>query len=196
MTAVSTGAGSTGRSTREGHATDWASLNANLRTLQYYSVGVGRVPGGVAVAGGLQDNGGSLLLPEDLTGTGKMGSPFGGDGGDIIVDPDDGCKILDEYVFLELWLTETCGRSDGAPGAIRDVSIVDPEPAVHGAVPRRFRQQALLDRGRPLPVAEPQWLRHSIRRGVAVGVRQRRRPLDDGDRRAERRGLLGLVRTL
>jgi hypothetical protein len=111
-----------------GHATDWASLNANLRTLQYYSVGVGRVAGGVAVAGGLQDNGGSLLLPEDLTGTGKMGSPFGGDGGDIIVDPDDGCKILDEYVFLELWLTETCGRSDGSAGAIRDVSIVDPSP--------------------------------------------------------------------
>ena len=28
---------------------------------------VGKVPGGVAVSGGLQDNGGSLLLPEDLT---------------------------------------------------------------------------------------------------------------------------------
>ncbi|HTM33307.1 MAG TPA: hypothetical protein VL263_18470, partial [Vicinamibacterales bacterium] len=111
-----------------GHATDWRSLNANLRTLQYYSVGVGRVPGGVAVAGGLQDNGGSLLLPEDRTGNGTMGSPFGGDGGDIIVDPDDGCKILDEYVYLELWLTETCGRSNGAPGAIRDVSITDPSP--------------------------------------------------------------------
>ena len=57
-----------------------------------------------------------------------MGSPFGGDGGDIIVDPDDGCKILDEYVYLELWLTETCGRSNGTPGAIRDVSITDPSP--------------------------------------------------------------------
>ena len=111
-----------------GHATDWRSLNANLRTLQYYSVGVGRVPGGVAVAGGLQDNGGSLLLPEDRTGNGKMGSPFGGDGGDIIVDPDDGCKILDEYVYLELWLTENCGRSDGSTAAIRDVSVPDPAP--------------------------------------------------------------------
>jgi hypothetical protein len=68
------------------------------------------------------------LLPEDRTGNGKMGSPFGGDGGDIIVDPDDGCKILDEYVYLELWLTETCGRSNGTPGAIRDVSIIDPSP--------------------------------------------------------------------
>ena len=111
-----------------GHGTDWRSLNANLRTLQYYSVGVGKVPGGVAVSGGLQDNGGSLLLPEDLGGSGKMGSPFGGDGGDIIVDPDDGCKILDEYVYLELWLTENCGRSNGSTRAVRDVSIVDPSP--------------------------------------------------------------------
>ena len=111
-----------------GHATDWRSLNANLRVLQYYSVGVGKVTGGVAVSGGLQDNGGSLLLPEDRSGSGAMGSPFGGDGGDIIVDPDDGCRILDEYVFLTLWLTETCGRSDGSVRAIRDVSIVDPSP--------------------------------------------------------------------
>jgi hypothetical protein len=111
-----------------GNATDWVSHNANLRTLQYYSVGVGLVEGGVAVAGGLQDNGGSLLLPEDRTGSGKMGSPFGGDGGDIIVDPDDGCKILDEYVYLTLWVTETCGRSDGTTHAIRDVSVPDPLP--------------------------------------------------------------------
>jgi hypothetical protein len=115
-----------GQVNSDGHATDWQNHNANLRTLQYYSVGVGKVPGGVAVAGGLQDNGGSLLLPEDATGT--MGSPFGGDGGDIIVDPDDGCRILDEYVYLELWLTETCGRSDGSTRAIRDVSIADPSP--------------------------------------------------------------------
>lgn len=106
----------------------WRSLNANLRTLQYYSVGVGKVPGGVAVAGGLQDNGGSLLLPEDLKNGGKMGSPFGGDGGDIIVDPDDGCKILDEYVFLDLWVTTNCGRSDGTTRVIRDVAPADPNP--------------------------------------------------------------------
>lgn len=106
----------------------WQNLNANLRTLQYYSVGVGTVPGGVAVVGGLQDNGGSLLLPEDRNGSGKMGSPFGGDGGDILVDPDDGCKILNEYVFLDLWLTENCGRSDGTVNVIRDVAPSDPNP--------------------------------------------------------------------
>lgn len=104
----------------------WKSLNANLRTLQYYSVGVGKVAGGVAVSGGLQDNGGSLLLPEDATGS--MGSPFGGDGGDTLVDPDDGCKILGEYVFLSLEVTTNCGRSDGTTHAIRDVSPGDPNP--------------------------------------------------------------------
>jgi hypothetical protein len=104
----------------------WKSLNANLRTLQYYSVGVGKVAGGVAISGGLQDNGGSLLLPEDATGS--MGSPFGGDGGDTLVDPDDGCKVLGEYVFLSLEMTTNCGRSDGTAHAIKDVSPGDPNP--------------------------------------------------------------------
>jgi len=118
-----------------GNATDWQSLNANLRTLQYYSVGVGKVlhgggDGGVAVAvsGGLQDNGGSLLLPEDFAVGGTMGAPFGGDGGDVLVDPDDGCKILGEYVDLSLEITTTCGRSDGTVHAIRDVAPGDPFP--------------------------------------------------------------------
>jgi hypothetical protein len=106
----------------------WQSLNANLRTLQYYYVGVGKVAGGVAVSGGLQDNGGSLLLPEDTTGNGRMGSPFGGDGGDVIVDPDDGCKIAQEYVYLDIEVTTNCGRSDGTVRAIRDVAPPDPFP--------------------------------------------------------------------
>jgi hypothetical protein len=107
-----------------GHATDWQNLNANLRTLQYYSVGVGKVGSGYAVSGGLQDNGGSLLLP----GASTMVSPFGGDGGDIIVDPDNGCKILDEYVFLTLWVTTNCGATDGSVSAVKDVSVNDPNP--------------------------------------------------------------------
>jgi len=104
----------------------WKSLNANLRTLQYYAVGAGKVANGVAVSGGLQDNGGSLLLPEDATGS--MGSPFGGDGGDVLVDPDDGCKIMGEYVFLDLEVTTNCGRSDGTTHAIIDVAPGDPNP--------------------------------------------------------------------
>ena len=111
-----------------GNATDWENLNANVRTLQYYSVAVGLVPGGVAVSGGLQDNGGSLLLPEDRTGSGMMGSPFGGDGGDTLVDPADGCKILGEYVYLAMQLTTNCGRSDGIVRSVVDVNPGDPFP--------------------------------------------------------------------
>jgi hypothetical protein len=119
------------------NATDWVSLNGNLRTLQYYSVGTGYVDtdgdgdvddtdraAGVAVFGGLQDNGGSLLLPGATT----MVSPFGGDGGDSIVDPNNGCNILDEYVYLTLWVTTNCGRTDGSTHAISDVSVPDPFP--------------------------------------------------------------------
>ena len=122
---------------RNGNATDWTSHNANLRTLQYYSVGTGWVDTdgdsdidatdkakGVAVFGGLQDNGGSLLMP----GSDTMVSPFGGDGGDSIVNPDNGCEILDEYVFLTLWITRTCGKTDGSFHAVKDVSVGDPNP--------------------------------------------------------------------
>jgi hypothetical protein len=111
-----------------GNAIDWQNLNANIRTLQYYSVAIGKVPGGVAVSGGLQDNGGSLLLPEDLAGSGMMGSPFGGDGGDTIVDPNDGCRILGEYVYLAMQATDNCGRSDGTTRSIRDLDPHDPNP--------------------------------------------------------------------
>jgi len=113
-----------GRVNANGNAIDWEDLNANIRTLQYYSVAVGKVPGGVAVSGGLQDNGGSLLLPGDS----RMGSPFGGDGGDTLVDPDDGCRIVQEYVYLAMELTENCGRSDGFVHAVRDIDPGDPNP--------------------------------------------------------------------
>jgi hypothetical protein len=106
-----------------GHATDWANHNVGLNTLQYYSVGTGRDPNhrGFAVAGGLQDNGGSLLR----AGAGKQVSPFGGDGGDIIVNPRNGCEILDEYVFLALWMTKNCGQSDGTVSAVFDITVPD-----------------------------------------------------------------------
>jgi hypothetical protein len=57
-----------------------------------------------------------------------MGSPFGGDGGDVLVDPDDGCKIMGEYVFLDLEVTTNCGRSDGTVHSIIDVNPGDPNP--------------------------------------------------------------------
>jgi hypothetical protein len=106
-----------------GHATDWTNHNKGLNTLQYYSAGTGRDPNhkGFLIAGGLQDNGGSLLRAR----ADEQVSPFGGDGGDIIINPRNGCQILNEYVFLTLWLTKNCGQSDGSTSAVFDVTVPD-----------------------------------------------------------------------
>ncbi|MEP6696910.1 MAG: hypothetical protein ABJA34_08525 [Pseudonocardiales bacterium] len=89
----------------------WNDLNATLHTLQYYFAGIGRWPsGGDAVWGGLQDNGVSLLKP----GAAQMVSPFGGDGGDVIVDPNDGRRAVNEYVYLAMARTQNGGVSDGS----------------------------------------------------------------------------------
>jgi hypothetical protein len=127
-----------------GHASDWVSHNTGLNTLQYYSVSVGTAPDQNNVltsvlVGGLQDNGGSLLFGTDSV----MGSPFGGDGGDTLVDPrpGQGCNILDEYVVLTMWVTNNCGRSDGTAHAIRDVSP--------GDVGARFIAPFTADRNNP-----------------------------------------------
>ena len=94
-----------------GHATDWKSLNdGTMDVLQYYSVGVGRDRGGLAVSGGMQDNGQSILRPGDRV----MGSNFGGDGGDTIVDPRNGCNIAEEYVYLDVWVTNNCAVNNGS----------------------------------------------------------------------------------
>jgi hypothetical protein len=132
-----------------GHATDWRSLNdGTIDALQYYAVGVGKInptvhkitsdrsdngaivdetsldqvgaTSGVLVSGGLQDNGGSLLNPDK----GQMVSNFGGDGGDVLVNPNDGCDIVQEYVVLSMTLTRTCGSPDLSkrPNAFVDLS--------------------------------------------------------------------------
>ena len=108
-----------GKTNRNGNATDWVSLNdGSINALQYYYVGVGRLQAddaqrpdlgkgdSVLVSGGLQDNGGSLLRP----GADKMVSNYGGDGGDVLVDPNDGCNIVQEYVYMSLRMTRTCAN--------------------------------------------------------------------------------------
>ena len=99
----------------------FAGINTGLRTLQYYYADAGPVAGGDAVWGGLQDNGESLLLPGS---GGNMVSPFGGDGGDTLVDHTDGNKAVVEYVDLDMALTTNGGVSSGAPGsnAFREIS--------------------------------------------------------------------------
>ncbi|MGW7385881.1 glycosyl hydrolase [Streptomyces sp. NPDC054794] len=96
-----------------GHATDWTSLNdGTIDTLQYYSVGIGKdlAYGGDSVTGGLQDNGQSLLRGNDTV----MGSNFGGDGGDTLTDPANGCNMAEEYVYLAVQVTQNCAVNDGS----------------------------------------------------------------------------------
>lgn len=46
--------------------------------------------------------------------------------GDTLVDPDNGCNIVQEYVFLAMEMTENCGRSDGTVRSVRDTDPGDP----------------------------------------------------------------------
>jgi photosystem II stability/assembly factor-like uncharacterized protein len=113
---------------------DWTDLNANLRNLQYYDARAARLGGGTAVWGGLQDNGSSLLNP----GSGQMVEPSGGDGFDVIVDPNNANNLVGEYTdgaaysstdgghSFTQFLTPTCAgqatvglpkRADCDPGA-------------------------------------------------------------------------------
>jgi hypothetical protein len=130
-----------GAADASGHATDWTSLNdGTMDTLQYYSVGVGldktigrnddkgRTYGpSVAISGGLQDNGQSIKRPGDKV----MGSNFGGDGGDTIVDPTNGCNIAEEYVYLAMSVTNNCAVNDGSwttdPSKVSSRSIAPPD---------------------------------------------------------------------
>src|SRR6266542_573867 len=98
--------------------TEWTDLNEGYRTLQYYYAEAGKVAGGDAIWGGLQDNGVSLLTP----GAGVMVSPFGGDGGDNIVDHANGDRAVNEYVGMDMALTTNGGRSDGTTPSYREIS--------------------------------------------------------------------------
>jgi hypothetical protein len=118
----------------------WRNLNESgtLRSLQYYSVGAGKMTDGSgdAVWGGLQDNGVSLLAPKGstyqgqrLNPDGQMVAPFGGDGGDQLVNPANGCETVGEYTNLALQITRNCGYTasdDGAEDVITDIAPEDP----------------------------------------------------------------------
>ncbi len=106
------------RATNLRNVVRWNNLNVTMDTLQYYDAGIGKVAGGDAIWGGLQDNGVSLLLP----GKNSMVSPFGGDGGDVIVDPNNGNKSVQEYVFLNMASTTNGGRSDSSTRSFRTIS--------------------------------------------------------------------------
>ncbi|HEX6130595.1 MAG TPA: glycosyl hydrolase [Actinomycetota bacterium] len=112
-----------GKANRNGNAIDWKSLNdGTIDATQYYAVDIGKATGaagepdgsGDVVSGGLQDNGGSIFR----TSGAKVSQNFGGDGGDVLVDPNNGCNIVQEYVVLAMRVTQTCAspkKADGTP---------------------------------------------------------------------------------
>ncbi len=86
----------------------WQDLNATLHSLQYYDARAGNVPGkGVSVWGGLQDNGTSVLT----SGASQMAEPAGGDGFDVIVDPQNGNNMVGEYTNGTLYSSTDGGHS-------------------------------------------------------------------------------------
>ncbi|MBW8804154.1 MAG: glycosyl hydrolase [Catenulisporales bacterium] len=120
-----------GKLDANGHAADWQSLNdGSMDVLQYYSVGVGADPKGhgVAVSGGLQDNGQSILRAHDSV----MGSNFGGDGGDTYVDPANGCNIAEEYTNLAMWVTNDCGQNVSTDYSTSTEYSVPPNDGANG----------------------------------------------------------------
>lgn len=94
------------RSITEHGRRGWVNLNRTLHTLQYYSVAIGAKGGSDRIWGGLQDNGETY----DRTGTSPLLQVFTGDGGDTIVNPEDGDAAVVEYVYASQALTTDAGR--------------------------------------------------------------------------------------
>ena len=87
---------------------NWSDLNATLHTWQYYDARAGKLGNnGLAVWGGLQDNGSSILN----TGDSQMSGAAGGDGFDVIIDPQNGKKVVGEYVEGTMYSSTDGGHS-------------------------------------------------------------------------------------
>ena len=70
-------------------------------------------------------------MTEQLNPDGQMAEPFGGDGGDQIVNPANGCQTVGEYTDLTPSVTNNCGytaNTDGTPSAITNITPSDPLP--------------------------------------------------------------------
>ena len=85
----------------------WTNHNPGLDTLQYYSAAVGNLGSGMALWGGLQDNGETYWA----TGMRRVEQAFTGDGGDTIVDPSNGNRAVEEYTNLDPYMTTDGGRT-------------------------------------------------------------------------------------
>lgn len=96
----------------------WTNLNKTLGTLQFYFAGAGQAGNGpLTIYGGLQDNGTAKVIPGILAT-----EPFGGDGGDIVVDPTNPDNVMTEYVGL------TIAKSRNGGKTWTDIHPNDPDP--------------------------------------------------------------------
>ena len=130
-----------GKANADGHATDWRSLSKDgtMDGLQYYSVawGADKTTGGntMVISGGMQDNGTSNLFgvtPAGVSPEKEMGSGFGGDGGDSMANPADGCQQAQEYTGLSMYVTKNCNLNSGSTSpstsTAHAVRPADPNP--------------------------------------------------------------------
>ncbi len=88
---------------------DWTDLNATLRSWQYYDARAGKLPGqhATAVVGGLQDNGTSVVSSDSS----QMAEPAGGDGFDVVVDPQNANNWVGEYTDGTMYSTTDGGHT-------------------------------------------------------------------------------------
>ena len=87
---------------------NWTDLNATLRSWQYYDARAGSLPGGgTQVIGGLQDNGTSVVGDQ----TSQMSEAAGGDGFDVVVNPQDGNDMVGEYTDGTMYSSTDGGHS-------------------------------------------------------------------------------------
>jgi photosystem II stability/assembly factor-like uncharacterized protein len=91
----------------------WTDHNQNLGTLQFYYASSGRDGAGRTVFwGGLQDNGTAKLIPGPTPlSPVESSQPFGGDGGDTLVDPANANNVMTEYTNLDTAVTTDGGRN-------------------------------------------------------------------------------------
>ena len=86
----------------------WTDLNATLHDLQFYNARAGQLGKHViGVWGGMQDNGSGF----DASNATQMAAAAGGDGFDVIVDPQNANKIVGEYVDGTMYSSTDGGHS-------------------------------------------------------------------------------------
>jgi sugar lactone lactonase YvrE len=86
---------------------NWTDLNATLHDLQFYDARAGKNGNTTSVWGGMQDNGSGYLTG----GNSQMVEPAGGDGFDVIINPQNANDIAGEYVDGTMYTSTDGGHS-------------------------------------------------------------------------------------